>query len=200
MTSFLRIFLPVFFLIFLLTAMFWRSYQIWKRTGINPYKLGSTDSAHDYNGQMLKMTLLSSVLVVGAFSFFPGVYEYLTPIDWLENPVLAGTGIVLLIAALIWILVAQSQMGNSWRIGIDDSMKTLLVQNGLFSISRNPIFLGMRVLLLGFFMALPNALTLAILVLGEALMQIQVRLEESYLAKTQGEDYLNYCRQVRRWL
>ncbi|CAG0926634.1 hypothetical protein TFLX_00137 [Thermoflexales bacterium] len=54
--------------------------------------------------------------------------------------------------------------------------------------------------LLGLFCMLPNAITLAMLVVGEALLQIQVRLEEEYLTETHGEVYLQYRRQTRRWL
>ena len=71
---------------------------------------------------------------------------------------------------------------------------------GLFARSRNPIFLGMRVSLLGFFFLLPNAVTLLTLVLGEVLVQLQVRLEEDFLTKAQGDAYRAYCRRVRRWL
>jgi protein-S-isoprenylcysteine O-methyltransferase Ste14 len=41
---------------------------------------------------------------------------------------------------------------------------------------------------------------LTTLVLGEALMQIQVRLEEEYLRRTHGEEYQKYCQRTRRWL
>jgi protein-S-isoprenylcysteine O-methyltransferase Ste14 len=47
---------------------------------------------------------------------------------------------------------------------------------------------------------LPNAVTFATLVLGEALMQIQVRLEEEYLRRTHGDEYKKYYQQTRRWL
>jgi protein-S-isoprenylcysteine O-methyltransferase Ste14 len=91
-------------------------------------------------------------------------------------------------------------MGNSWRIGIDEEKKTPLVQSGLFRFSRNPIFLGMIITLLGVFLTIPNALTLLFLSLGFVLIQIQVRLEEEFLTRTQGEGYAEYRRQVRRWL
>jgi protein-S-isoprenylcysteine O-methyltransferase Ste14 len=91
-------------------------------------------------------------------------------------------------------------MGASWRIGIDRSRRTELVQAGVFGVSRNPIFLGMRVTLLGLFLVLPNALSLAVLVLGEALVQIQVRLEETHLASLHPEDCAAYRVRVRRWL
>ncbi|UQN08066.1 isoprenylcysteine carboxylmethyltransferase family protein [Deinococcus sp. QL22] len=66
--------------------------------------------------------------------------------------------------------------------------------------SRNPIFLGMRLNLLGLFLVLPLAVTLTILVAGKLLMQIQVRLEEAYLSGAHGQAYKQYQQQVRRWL
>jgi protein-S-isoprenylcysteine O-methyltransferase Ste14 len=97
-------------------------------------------------------------------------------------------------------MLAQAQMGASWRIGIDTNASPPLVTGGLFALSRNPIFLGMRVSLLGLFLVLPNAVTLAILLAGEVLMQIQVRFEEDHLEATGGADYLAYHSSVGRWL
>ncbi len=58
----------------------------------------------------------------------------------------------------------------------------------------------MRVNLLGLFLTLPNALTLSIWVLSDILMQIQVRLEEEHLLWLQGESYVHYRQEVKRWL
>lgn len=90
--------------------------------------------------------------------------------------------------------------GVVWRIGIDTERETELVQGGLFAISRNPIFLAMRVQLLGLFLVVPSAVTLALLVAGEILLQVQVRLEEAYLCDLHGDRYLAYSARVRRWL
>lgn len=91
-------------------------------------------------------------------------------------------------------------MGNSWRIGIDEENRPALVSTGVFSLSRNPIFLGMIGTLLGIFLIAPNAFTLLICFLGFVLIQIQVRLEEEFLEKTHGADYDKFRRVVRRWL
>lgn len=200
MDSILQYFLPAYLIVYFAAAFFWRSYLVWKRTGINPYKLGKTDNAHDFVGMLFRLTLAAIVLAVMLYSISNEAYQYLTPIRWLEQPALVLIGLGLLLASLIWTLIAQAQMGNSWRIGIDAGDKTQLVQHGVFRWSRNPIFLGMRVTLLGFFLILPNAVTLATLVLGEALMQIQVRLEEEYLRQTHGEEYRKYFQRTRRWL
>ncbi|WP_312992107.1 hypothetical protein [Chryseobacterium flavum] len=56
-------------------------------------------------------------------------------------------GISLMVLAFIWVFIAQIQMKNSWRIGIDDELKTPLITHGLFRFSRNPVFLGMTIVL-----------------------------------------------------
>ena len=178
----------------------WRSYLVWKRTGINPYVVGKTDKAIDFIESIYPVPLLLILAVTIAFTFFPGVYQYATPISWLENSIVKIAGLGLMALALIWTATAQMQMGKSWRIGIDNENKTELVEKGLFTVSRNPIFFGMRTALFGFFLCLPNALTLLAVVLLDFLMQIQVRLEEEFLRNTHGDSYADYCRKVRRWI
>ncbi len=196
----MKVFLLVYLLIFFGLAMILPSYRVWKTTGVNPYKLGKSESAHDYVGTLFRLTIFSVALVVIAFAFLPNLYEYLVPISYLSNATLNIVGQTLLTIAVIWVLVAQVHMQKSWRIGIDEDVKTELVQTGLFKISRNPIFLGMRVMLLGLFLVLPNAATLVILFVGDLLIQIQVRLEEEFLTRTHGKAYLAYQKQVRRWI
>ncbi|HCR69866.1 MAG TPA: isoprenylcysteine carboxylmethyltransferase family protein [Anaerolineae bacterium] len=196
----MKIFLLLYFILFFGLAMILPTYRIWKTTGVNPYKLGSSDTAHDYIGKNFRLIMLVCFLVAIVFAVSPNLYSYLLPISFLTNNILANIGFVLLLLALVWVLIAQVHMQKSWRIGIDEDVKTELVQTGLFKISRNPIFLGMRVMLLGLFLIIPNAITLTILITGEMLIQTQVRLEEEFLTRSHGQAYLNYQKQVRRWI
>lgn len=91
-------------------------------------------------------------------------------------------------------------MGRSWRIGIDEENKTELVTAGMFRVSRNPIFLGMRLNLLGLFLILPNAVTLAIWLLGDVAIQLQVFLEEEFLQQAHGTAYQQYQATTARYL
>ncbi len=192
--------LITYFIVYLVVAFFWRSFLVWRRTGINPYALGKGDNAHDFIGKRFRLLVITVAVVVFLDVVSPNTYQYLMPVVWLQHPFWVGIGWVLLLVSLIWIAAAQAQMGSSWRIGIDTQNQTKLVQTGLFRLSRNPIFLGMRLNLLGLFLVLPNAVTLVILLLGDALIQIQVRLEETHLSEAHGEGYQAYCQQVRRWL
>ena len=139
-------------------------------------------------------------LAILVLTVFPEASTWLGTLSALTIPGVVWTGWVLLLTSLGWIALAQAHLGASWRIGVDESARTALVQHGIFARSRNPIFLGMRLNLLGILLVAPNALTLAILVAGEVLMQVQVRLEEAYLEQVHGETYRAYRQQVPRWL
>jgi len=196
----LQIFLPVFEALFLGIALFWRSYQVWRKTGVNAYRLSREDNIHGFMAKLFRLTVIGSILVILIYAFAEPFYQYLAPISWLEVPLVTGLGIAALIAALIWVVTAQVQMGDAWRIGIDSEHETPLVTHGLFRLSRNPIFLGMRVNLAAFFFVLPNAFTLVIWLVGDVAIQAQVYLEEAHLQRLHGPAYEQYCQQVRRWL
>lgn len=196
----LRYFLPAFLVAYFLAVFFWRSYIVWKRTGVNPVLFKGSDNAHDFIGRIFKLLFAIIVAIVVAYSLSPEAYRYSVPIEWLEHTWLKWLGVSLLILSLIWTIVAQAQMGVSWRIGIDSEHRTPLVQAGVFSISRNPIFLGMMLTLLGLFLVIPNALTVLTFFMGVVLIQIQVRLEEEFLNRSHGVEYERYCRRVRRSL
>lgn len=193
-------FLIVYLVFYFAAAFALPTYRVWKRTGVNPVTFRGADTAHDYIGKLFKILMAALAAVVIVYAFAPNFYQDLLPIAWLENRAIQYSGIALLLASLGWTILAQIQMGNSWRIGIDEEKETALVQTGLFRLSRNPIFLGMIFTLFGFFLTIPNALTLLFLTLGFVLVQIQVRLEEEFLKRTRGAEYADYAGKVRRWL
>jgi protein-S-isoprenylcysteine O-methyltransferase Ste14 len=175
------------------------SYRVWQQTGIFPITFSDKDTAHDYIGKIFKVLLGSLLLTGGIYAFYTEGVKYLLPFWYMKNPILQLTGFIILFVTLVWIAFAQYQMANSWRIGIDEKNKTRLVREGVFSLSRNPIFLGMLCTLLGLFLTIPNAVTFMILITGFIVVQIQVRLEEEFLLKTHGVDYTDYCTKTRRW-
>jgi protein-S-isoprenylcysteine O-methyltransferase Ste14 len=176
------------------------SYRVWKQTGIFPVTFSNKDTAHDYVGKVFKILLACLLLTGAVYTFYTEGIKYLLPIWYLDYQILKIIGIAILVATLIWIATAQYQMANSWRIGIDEKNKTSLVTKGVFSLSRNPIFLGMLSTLLGLFLVIPNLATAIVLITGFISVQVQVRLEEEFLFKMHGQEYEYYCSQTRRWL
>lgn len=200
MNQLVIIFLLVYFVLFFGVAVIWRNYSVVKSTGINAFKLNQQSGVEAITGLYFKCLPLLSIVVFVMFAQFPELYLLMGPIKLLSYAGIQYVGAAIMCFALIWVVVAQSQMGASWRIGIDHDQKTAFVQSGLFKYSRNPIFVGIIAISLGYFLVLPNSITFAILVLDIALIQIQVAMEEDYLTLQHGQEYNVYCRQVRRWL
>jgi protein-S-isoprenylcysteine O-methyltransferase Ste14 len=198
MENLLKIVIPIYFLIYFGIAFVAKSIIVAKRIGKNPLVLPKDESAYGLIGKYFKLTIIFLFAYTLFFGLSTFTYSYFLPIHFLENETLNYVGLVLLAFALIWTIIAQTHMKNSWRIGIDTETETDLIQNGLFKYSRNPIFLGMIISLIGLFFCTPNALTGLFLILGYVLIQIQIRLEEEFLLKQHGAVYTVYQQKVRR--
>ena len=197
MNEFLRIFLPTYFVVFGI-AFIGKSVIVKKRIGKNPLVLPNDESAYGLIGFYFKLTMIFMVAYVLLFAFVPKLYDQFLPITHLDTLTVKYIGLGLLALSLIWTIIAQGNMKNSWRIGIDTETKTELITTGLFKLSRNPIFFGMIISLVGLFLTTPNALTGLFLILGYVLIQIQIRLEEEFLTNQHGQKYAVYKQKVRR--
>ena len=198
MYSFLKYYLPLFLLIYLVVTFILPSIRVYKKTGINPVTFGKSDNAHDYIGFIMKVLTGLLAAAVLLFSFSTDAYSYLNPIEYLQPGWIKYTGLFLIHASLIWIIIAQHHMKQSWRIGIDEKNKTELITEGLFGISRNPIFLGMILSTVGIFFIIPDTLTFFVAATSYIVIQIQIRLEEDYLVKQHGTVYNAYKEKVKR--
>lgn len=110
------------------------------------------------------------------------------------------TGFVLSILGLLIGFVAQLQMKNSWRLGIEKNAEMDLVTTGLFKLSRNPIYLCLTISLLGFFLIAPNILSLICCGLMLFGINDKIKDEEEFLIDKFGNEFLQYQNKVRRWL
>lgn len=195
-----QIILPIASFLYFLLVFVVRSQLHKRNTGENPVVFSNTDSAHDFLAKIYKGVVLCIWIAIIVYSFFPASYSYLLPIFYLDYNALRFTGLLLFLLSFIWTIIAQYQMGRSWRIGINYEETTQLVTSGLFRYSRNPIFLGVLVSYLGTFLIIPNALTFTLLIVIFVVLQIQVRLEEEYLNQKHTEEYSKYRSSSPRWL
>jgi protein-S-isoprenylcysteine O-methyltransferase Ste14 len=124
--------------------------------------------------------------------------------DWTDLPggmVRQAAGALLLLAGLA---LALSAIGLFRKAGENPepwTSTTTLVRDGVYRFTRNPMYLGMAFAHLGLALILgsPGALvTLPLAVL--AIDRFVISAEESYLARTLGDDYRVFCAEVRRWL
>jgi len=193
-------YLFIFFIAYFLLVFVIGSFLLWKKTKVNPLTLNKGDDAHGYNGKVFGIISIIELMVVSIYAFLPSWHKFQLPFWYLEDDNLVYIGWALLILSLLFVWFAQSNMRESWRIGIDEENKTELVTNGFFAISRNPIFLGIMIANIGLFLVLPNAFTLLIIALSTVSINTQIRLEEEFLEQEFVEQYVEYKKKVRRWL
>jgi protein-S-isoprenylcysteine O-methyltransferase Ste14 len=114
--------------------------------------------------------------------------ERLTPVSLC----LWGVGFLLLFAG-------RFGLGSSFRIGAPKE-STALRTDGLFALSRNPMYLGVYSTLLG---ATLYTLNPAVLLIGVYVVAVHHKIvlaEEGHLKQAFGGEYADYCRRVRRYL
>ena len=78
---------------------------------------------------------------------------------------------------------------------------TVLLKDGVFGVSRNPMYLGFVLVLIGIAVLL-RSLTPYLVVIGLAVLmqRVYIVVEESTLAAQFGAEWAQYRRRTRRWL
>lgn len=104
-------------------------------------------------------------------------------------------------AGAVLTLISQSDMGTSWRIGVNAEDETQLVTTGLFGLMRNPVFSGMLLAAFGLMLLVPNVVAVAGWFVLLASIELQVRTtEEPYLLSAHGSEYSAYASRVGRFV
>lgn len=112
-----------------------------------------------------------------------------------------GTGLTLVGAVIIIVAFFQFRLHKTSPHPRDFSNNANLLCSGIFAFSRNPIYLGMLMALIGWAFYLLNLVALFWAVLFFLWINFwQIAVEEQHLRLQFGEDYHHYCQKVRRWL
>lgn len=109
---------------------------------------------------------------------------------------LAGLGVAIAVSGVIGFRRARTTV-----LPENPEKTSALVTDGIYRISRNPMYLGLVLVLTAWAVALAAPWAL----LGPAcfalyIRRFQIRPEERVLAAKFGEGFARYCNQVRRWI
>lgn len=78
---------------------------------------------------------------------------------------------------------------------------TSLVSSGIYRRSRNPMYAGLLFILAGWSLWLGSLTSIVVIVLFVVtITELQIKPEEEALSELFGEEYKEYCRNVRRWI
>ena len=110
-------------------------------------------------------------------------------------------GCAITAVGVLTFIMSVAQMKDNWRAGVQREDKTNLVTTGIYSISRNPAFLGFDLMYIGILFTFFNwylcFATSFVLVFFH--LQI-VNVEEEFLIEAFGEEYVQYKKKVCRYL
>ncbi|MEB3032936.1 methyltransferase family protein [[Mycobacterium] nativiensis] len=164
-----------------------------RRSGTNAMHFGSTDN---------KDFLIPPFALVYFYVVFAGAFGW--PLvgsgRFFDSAVIAWIGVACCFAGLLMVLLSLVSFGTSFRVGIDTEQPDKLVTSGVFAISRNPIYVGFGLVLLGQFLVFPTWIPLIYLLAGVWLFNRQVLREEAFMRRHYGQEYAAYCGRVRRYL
>ena len=129
--------------------------------------------------------------------------EKAVPISFasLRSTTFRYAGAVLILSGLLFMVPAVSQFIRSKNTLVPVRPANSLQTNGVYSVSRNPMYLGWLILYIGLIPIVGNwwSLIFAIIVIV-AVTYLVIKPEEQYLRRRFGESYLSYTSKVRRWI
>ena len=139
-------------------------------------------------------------LACAAAMYFAAEYTPAIPISpaWKWPPVAAFalSGLALDFSGLMAFLRRHTTINP-----LHPEKSSALVTGGVYTITRNPMYLGMACLLLAWAVYLQSPLALLGVPLFMAyITQFQIKPEERMLVKLFGGEFAAYCGRVRRWL
>ena len=112
-----------------------------------------------------------------------------------------GIGLILLAAVMdfysLYLFFKKKTTPNPMK----PEFTTGLVITGLYKISRNPMYLGMLIMLFGFAVFLGKLTSFLVLPLFYLVItEMQIKPEEEILEEKFGQEFLAYKSKVRRWI
>jgi protein-S-isoprenylcysteine O-methyltransferase Ste14 len=138
--------------------------------------------------------LLIAIMLVLAFHFVLPVFKFV-PVPW------NILGVVPLACGVAFNLVADGAFHQAQTTVKPFEESAALITTGAFRISRNPMYLGYVLILIGVALIVRSLTPYVVILLFAILMdRVFIRVEEQMLEKQFGQAWLEYAQRVRRWI
>ena len=150
----------------------------------------------ELNVPPLALTIAAATFMVAASR----VQQRATPIDpvtaYFAGGVIAFAGLALAVRGLVDFRRARTTVDPR-----HPERTARIVTHGIYRFSRNPMYLGFVLLLLGLAIALQSAVGLPVTAVAASFLhRFQIAPEERWLSERFGAEYVAYRARVRRWL
>jgi protein-S-isoprenylcysteine O-methyltransferase Ste14 len=109
------------------------------------------------------------------------------------------TALLLWVSGFVLLYLGRFMMGDSFRLGTPRE-DTSLKMDGLFRLSRNPMYVGMYATMVASALYTLNPIVVLVAAFVIAIHHTIVLAEENHMQKVFGREYLDYCNHVQRYI
>jgi protein-S-isoprenylcysteine O-methyltransferase Ste14 len=157
------------------------------------------------NGDAANKSRWKIAEVVFGIPFLTGIaLKFLIPFPLSQGilkQALILAGIVLIISGIGFIISARREFAQHGQPTDPGRPTSKVIKTGVFAVSRNPLYLGGSIFLLGVALLLNSLWIIIILLLSMIICHyVLIIPEERYLAAKFGSEYEEYFASVNRWL
>ena len=189
-------------LVFFLIVFLGRTLILWIKQGINPFALGAGKKGLPRLLELLLFPwlVLWMLMVIASALHIPfSAAPVLWNLAWVALPAKI-LGVLMILAGdmiFVWALIS---FGNSWRVGVDEKSAGALVTSGIFTFSRNPIFVFIDLYFIGTFLVNGGLIFLIFAIVTVIGVHYQILQEEKFLSRKYGPAYHHYCTLAGRYI
>lgn len=155
-----------------------------------------SESPKDHADVKIPPPILTFIFIVVAY-----VAKWTIPIPFVVPSILRTLGFGLIVIGFLLGIAAISEFSKARTTVDPHGSVSSIVTSGIYRVTRNPIYLGFLLMLIGIPL---NSGTYWGLILAPVYIYFMntlvVEREEAYLERKFGETYSNYKSRVRRWL
>jgi protein-S-isoprenylcysteine O-methyltransferase Ste14 len=173
------------------------------RRNVNPIAIGGGKTGIVLAVELISFgSLIVWLIEVLLYALHAGFRIFPSPLDMqlISSPLAKVIGVGLSALGLIVFAMAYVSFGDSWRVGFDVKSPGALVTKGIFSTTRNPIYLSLDLWFIGTFLIHGTLIFLIFALLAVASMHWQIRQEETFLSNLYGQPYRDYCMRTGRYI
>ncbi len=141
-----------------------------------------------------KVSAFSSCFFIPAGFIWPELKWYSTP------EAFSILALLPYITGIVIACIAMKKLGDDLIFGLPKNSITSLKTDGIFGISRNPLYLGFILIILSSCLITPNPVNFTAAVVAIVLHHMIVLREEDYLLARLGDQYWIYMKATGRYL
>ena len=125
----------------------------------------------------------------------------LIPLPFVVSPLVENIGFAFVVIGFLFCVAALIEFRRAHTTLDPHGNVSAIVTSGIYRFSRNPIYLGFALMILG--IPLNNGIYWGVVLAPMFLLfctQLVIQHEEAYLEEKFGDEYTSYKSRVRRWL